>query len=877
MIPPFSGQIREWVADPTPARHLLSVYAESDWRNTRLEVLKALGSFSDYRSHRFLVDVVLRSSDFAEQDAALAALGERANSAARRFLFSFIRIVPEPLSASLASALGRARVFRGVPWLLEALRASVASEDAALLRSVVISLGELRADSARSDLRSLFDHDWIRVDRELSCAILFAWGLIERDPAHIAPWKGHLSGDGLLRQVFESALNQIEVRGQFRIEDLLSRIFGIEEPHPVLPLELGAFPAPEVLAGLEVFDRDHHWRRHLLCLKALPSGLQSAFFEGWVLPLPERKEFLQRLMETDGIQDPEALLNTLDASMPGWCDSPELRMLRWGVDPSRVDWPVEARNVLLGQSGEDAAIAFLNLWSEESLVVPREKVLADLTCFLSLNPTGAILARLYRAAGEGGYAHPGLESRLLVDFETVDLRPSVLRYAEGVGSLTLLPALDRLGPETGEKLITGVLHYLESLARMDSSDSSLQQVLRKVILQWLVNPIPAVLKGVLRILRYVDVPEALPSVLSALRSQDAVIERNAVIALKRFRSVPEATEALGAGLGSESSLIRFQSLVSLCAHFGARAGELVIGFLGNHLQEDEIVDQVFRDFHPEPEVGERLTPQIQALLNRHPDHPQWEKLVSLRDRLRPPAKPGVSEASGSKHLEALDARLTEAIPRFMSLDPTIQLALRAAEQPFLDSAFGNTLPIDRAPTVLEYCKALDLILEKYLGQKHLFPALERHLSDFQSVWQRSGISQDQPQAGRVMGLLGLHGKLLPEHFPLNKAKAMCGTFFNGRIVQDRFKVFDGLRAWAVIFLLFTRRIPVRTGGGVREPLVRLAGAEDVDCIWVAGKLMHLQDLRNPAAHRQTYRDLSSVRDIRDESVALVNRILEWVG
>jgi hypothetical protein len=178
---------------------------------------------------------------------------------------------------------------------------------------------------------------------------------------------------------------------------------------------------------------------------------------------------------------------------------------------------------------------------------------------------------------------------------------------------------------------------------------------------------------------------------------------------------------------------------------------------------------------------------------------------------------------------------------------------------------------------LEYCKALDLILEKYLGQKHLFPALERHLSDFQSVWQRSGISQDQPQAGRVMGLLGLHGKLLPEHFPLNKAKAMCGTFFNGRIVQDRFKVFDGLRAWAVIFLLFTRRIPVRTGAGVREPLVRLAGAEDADCIWAAGKLMHLQDLRNPAAHRQTYRDLSSVRDIRDESVALVNRILEWVG
>jgi hypothetical protein len=294
----------------------------------------------------------------------------------------------------------------------------------------------------------------------------------------------------------------------------------------------------------------------------------------------------------------------------------------------------------------------------------------------------------------------------------------------------------------------------------------------------------------------------------------------------------------------------------------------VLAHLESRIDEDEVVDKVFRGFDPDGAGGLEYHEFLGDLLQRHPDHPQWEKLVSLRDRMRP-APVGVET---NEELRAIDQRLVSAIPRYEELEPVVKLALRAAEQPFLQTGISERLPIDKAPTVLEYCKALDLILDRYLGQKHLFPRIDGDLHEFQRVWQKCGFGEDHPQADRVMTLLGLKGRLNAEHFPLHKAKMMCGTFFNGRIIQDRFKVFDGLRAWAVIFLLFARRVPGTHGG----PVLVLKGADDETCVLIAKKLMILQDLRNPAAHRQTYLDLSSVKTVRDESVELVNTLLRFV-
>jgi hypothetical protein len=80
----------------------------------------------------------------------------------------------------------------------------------------------------------------------------------------------------------------------------------------------------------------------------------------------------------------------------------------------------------------------------------------------------------------------------------------------------------------------------------------------------------------------------------------------------------------------------------------------------------------------------------------------------------------------------------------------------------------------------------------------------------------------------------------------------------------------------VIFLFFARKIPAGSQSS-RDPVLRLSTLNDEKCIQVAKRLMQLQDLRNPAAHRQTYSEIESVKAMRNEAVELINVILESVS
>ena len=357
------------------------------------------------------------------------------------------------------------------------------------------------------------------------------------------------------------------------------------------------------------------------------------------------------------------------------------------------------------------------------------------------------------------------------------------------------------------------------------------------------------------------------------------VQLHAVISLKSYPSSKLASEVLQEQLKSPSLMIQGRALDALCAHGTLTAKLAVIDYLKLKLDDEVVVDKVYRSFDPMKKGGEVFVKAVDTLLTQNPDHPQWEKLVSLRDRLSLSSlEAGIpvdlTKEAVNPALKEMDQALVQVIPLFAKLDSMTQSALRAAETPFLLALDQQNLPVDKAPTVLEYCKALDLILERSLGQKHLFPKLDRELHDFQTLWHRAGFQADYPSQEQVMTLLGLKGKITPEQFPLHKAKMMCATFFNGKILQDRFKVFDGLRAWAVIFLIFARKIPLQTGSV--GPLLKLPNVTDEKCISVAKRLMSLQDLRNPAAHRQTYTDLSAVQNVRNDAILLLNTILEMV-
>ena len=95
---------------------------------------------------------------------------------------------------------------------------------------------------------------------------------------------------------------------------------------------------------------------------------------------------------------------------------------------------------------------------------------------------------------------------------------------------------------------------------------------------------------------------------------------------------------------------------------------------------------------------------------------------------------------------------------------------------------------------------------------------------------------------------------------------LFGVNLNSKIINEHFKILDGLRAWAVILLLFGRKNNL-----VQKPLIQVTDDEAL-IINLSKKLMWLQDLRNPVAHRQTLSDFKAVEQARFEVIDILNSL-----
>ncbi len=874
--------LQEWASTPTPesARLLIRTYRESEWRTTRLEVLKALSNFNDLRSFLFLVERIELQQDLAEQMAAIGALSHRRTRSAQAYLRQQFKQAPDTLKAPLAYALGQSQDSQVIPALIREWSSAAEREDGLLIKSLVIALGEQKAFEALPQIREYMARS-SGLEPDVMLACLLALARLERDPQKIQMWESAFLADSLQQQIFKSALSQVQIRSQFKLEDYLSKIFQSAQPHPVLPLELRAFDQNEVEVGLSVFDSDTQPKRFLFALQGLQSERRGSVLKKWL----QQKIESGMMTEADWVE--------LFPEMGLLLDPVVLKMVRDEIQSVRepaslelqLKWlellaPFEnieeqGRSFLLDQE-DSIAIRFLNLWSEWAIVKGIQgKTIEEWLDRCDLKPM--VFARLVRACAELKHPIQKLSQHWPVDFKQAALRSSVLFYLEShpdqvdlkefLNQILLLTQLER------ENLGQRILGVIESVAEaaVEKKKSLFSETrLIDVLKMFAGHASPEIQIGLLKILRHQPFPGFEDWAISQLKSSHGMVELNAIIALKGYAQSREASEALVDKLSSAIRSVQGRALDTLCSHTSLLARRAVLDFLTSHLDQEEVVDKVYRSFDPERRGGSEFVERLDALLQVNPDHPQWEKLVALRDRLQQQTQNPTEMSSVTQaQLNVIDQKLTAVIPQFRDLDAMTQSALRAAEQPFLEEG-THLLPVDKAPTVLEYCKALDLILDRQLGQKILFPKLDSQLHDFQTLWHRLGFGEDYPNLDRVVTGLGLQGRISPEHFPLHKAKMMCATFFNGKILQDRFKIFDGLRAWAVIFLIFARKLPVSAGG---KPLLSLPHATDEKCVSIAKRLMTLQDLRNPAAHRQTYMDIASVTAVRNESILLLNTIL----
>ena len=472
--------IQEWAETPTPdhARALIRLYKESEWRSTRIEVLRSLGRFQDTRSLQFLIEVAEKKEDITEQQLAYLAIGQRKNKSAQIYIQNSYLNAPDTLKAHLAYALGQAQGFTAIPILLNDWDLAYQKQEWLWLRNIILSLGDLKAYVALPKLRILLSKS-NALPNELCFALLFTAARLEREPELLLPLERQFSEDSLLLQVYQSTLSQVQIRSQFKLEDYLDKIFSATEPHPILPLELGAFEVSQVEIGFSVFDLEKDWKRFLFALQGLEASKRITVIEKMLPLLEDEDSILYFLNGVSGLIEASNQASIIRI-LGGFSKTKEpIVKLKWLECVAPFIEISDFAKEFLNQSDLSLAIQYLNLWSEWTLIglakkENKEKAVKGVQSWLKGDELPLpVLARLMRACSELDLPVKELAAQFALRFKEVTIRSSLLMFMERFPQFfevkTVLKELATLSQVELENLGPRILAVFEaySLAKIE--------------------------------------------------------------------------------------------------------------------------------------------------------------------------------------------------------------------------------------------------------------------------------------------------------------------------------------------------------------------------------------------------------------------------
>ncbi len=836
------------------------------WREDRHQALKSLGQAKDSRSLIFLVDQFLRldaTRDVVLESAIIDALGERGEA---KILSGLLKHSDPVLYPYFIHALARAA--QRVGWgALRGLHQKLSRDsDPELWVKLVFARAELKDPELSHELHQFSPIP--ELSDEHHRTLFLALGQYTRHPEALKPWENWAKHSLENRALYRLVQHQVTARSAFRPEDILMRLTADAEPHPALALEIALLKESDLTALLELVDWNDPRGLGLRILKGAPiSALQryipqifSAFLASGADPESEFASNLQQFcrgLEDSDLQSLSALIPSKLREIWGLWTNPlcteVVEALTQGLAPTEVILSQWSHHIL-NQALSDGIRHHAGIWSR---VFPRVR-------------TPEMRARLLRFAGEHRLWSEAVQAEISAGFEDTALRSSAFYAVSRLADYW--PKISERLAELDWKNLTN--EEMSAITEIFLRSSPLIQYPAPYLER--LNALPQL---ALKLASHRPLPDFFRLIVSQLNSsqhQDALL---AVIALKHLNQDSEASRLLLDQLKSKEFKLRERALDGLCAHqtLAARVGviDYFLGLDPTGPDFGRVVQKLFYGFARPAFSAPDLAKRLSQWIEQNASHSAWEMLTQVRDRLLPTEAPKERRKAGAGALPGksdLDVRLLQSLPQFLEYSPTVQSALRAAEEPFLREGEGQDPGVrDHAPIVLEYCKALDLVLDQRLGAKKLFPEIDRRLKDFQIYLHQIGLDMDYPKMDHVLKNLGVQGKIDPQFFPLHKAKQIAATFFNGKIEHDRFKIFDGLRSWAVILILFSRK---------PKPIMKFDRQNDAEfdtrILRLAERLMKLQDLRNPAAHRQTYPEIDTVRGFRQAAIETLNEIHAWI-
>jgi HEAT repeat protein len=866
--------------EPDAARELLQIYNDCEWRTTKITIIRALSRVPFQRTLEFLMNLAKDERDITLSQESIKALGKSGTRLAARFLVNFYQHCSTVVRPSVVSALGSIPDRTLAADFLSELPKALDANEIMMLKSLVVTLAELKVTEAIPYFEKIMTET---DNRSLALCALLGMGKLSRSPTSLNLFETYFEKDPFEYQIFINVRSQIQFRAEWRLEDYLLKLFEAESFHPSLPFELNTFPREEQKTGLQIFSGNNEYFQRL-CVAL--SKISHPDIGTWYLEFFDFDKLTR-----------EQTFNILE-SMQGHCTRSlfealiqlKSRSLRDSSSPIFEKWlqtvslcvpeaEVEFRDFMLGPK-------YTSLRPEEKIITINhlvnyaltlhgnddriQAIVRDLEQHLLGETSIVVQSRILRALGQMQCQSNKIVAFVKDRLFDKHLTPSCLFFLEKVPQRTAYSWVVKVieDADLRTSFPHGILKALAAHKGQFDDNSSMESFLKRCIA---LDRDADTQVLALKVLAKHPIRSLFQDVVKLLKASDRV-QIAAIIALKNAQN-DLSVLPLSECLTSPSVSVAGRALDALTALSSDLAKEIIIDHLEKQSADLEFCDKISRCLKPpqkhRPDLGERL----HRFLEIHPTHALYDGISRLRDEFGYVSKSSATydpdRVGTLVDLKQLDQELTQRIDGYSKLDEQVKAVLRAAEIPFnLPEGFkGN---IDRSSAILQYSKAIDLMLEKELGYKLLFPRLEAQMHQFQNLVHTTGLAEEGISPDKMLRFFELDSSFTPETLPLAKMVNVAKGVLNGKILNEHWKVLDGLRGWAAALLMFARPIggaPRSRGdaGKGRKVLIKIKSEIDPEIITFTKRLLAYQEIRNGVAHRQVICELSALDGFRREA------------
>lgn len=835
-------------------RELIQTYQNCEWRETKFQILDSIAQFPHQRSFQFLFKISLEHKDLPLSEKAIQSLSLMNHPTVQRFLNHQYKTGPSYLKPAIIKALASIPDRTLAEEFVHDLKKAITNQQILLAKNLTLALGEFKYTPA-VDL--LFQIAADKKQRDLALSAVVSLGQILRTTERYDQLEADFKKDSFEFQIYTTSLHQIQFRSQWKLEDYLQKFYTSQKYHPALFFEISSFAEQDIMAGLELFASTENSEKTLKLLANLPALVSVKYYTELLKTSenadsvwqslsqhhsPEFKKIIiahKNIKNADWLKCLSTTLPHADEIFKDLFTSDEYAVLS---EPDKIQIINSFSDYLFALSGDVKKITVCGKWIE--FVMQQEKI-------------ENIIGRWLRLLSDINYDSSSVSNYVVKNLKNKYLSQSCLYFMKNNSHHSFLEALLTHAEELTQKF-DFKNQFIKALAAQNKEKSDDAKI--STILNQLCQAADITIQiDTLKFIEKYPLNDMKPFVIKNLTVKNEDLNLFAVVAIKKFND-EAINEQIAQHLKSQNLILRGRALDTLLSQPGARAKRLAIDHFQNHALELETCEKIIRCFVAPENSTDYFVNVVAGIIKANPEHPLLDNLVEFQNQLQQQMQSSNTAqkfSSTAEDIQKIEKDLEKKLVFYKFYDETAKSALRSAEVPFHHPEMYDRY-IDKSAIILGYTKAIDIILEKQLGRKILFPLLEKRIFEFQNAVHTVGLNEDYASAEKVLKNLSLEKEFSAQSLPVHKMTLVSQGILNTKIINDHFKILDGLRAWAIILLMFSRKTALQP-----KPLVPLF-SDDQITVAVAKKLMWLQDQRNPVAHRQTIIDFKTLEEIRSE-------------